>query len=623
MPQRTLIAVALPALLAVMLVVPAGPAQVPPPAAPQPPTQPPKADYTWPKNDVQDLAFFAATRPLLLRLHVQIDGKPFQVVWDDYLGKLFAYLDGNNDGVLSKEEAARAPRAQDLMNLVGLQFVFNGQPVNLARLEDMDANKDGKVTKEEFVAYYRSNGSSALRLINSGTRGNSEALTAALFKHLDLNKDGKLSRDELAQAPVSLARLDQDEDEMISREELSGTRSNPYYIEEVAVLETGRRPGMAPGAVVQLVNPGEPRQPLVQELLRRYDKDKNGKLSLAESGLDQYTFDALDANHDGQLDAKELVRWAERPVDLELILRLGNGSTKGDGLLTRQLVELSKMLGTKASAPLEVVKGLIKSPPLTERVKKTDENNLLLTLSDAKVTFTRGAQGGNADPNGLRGFFIRQFEQLDVGKKGYLEKKDLEQAQGRFAVNLFQFADRDGDGKLTKAEMLAALDLLVKGPPAQVQLSVADNGRGLFELIDGDGDGRLSVRELRTAWTRLAPWDRNGDGMLALDEVPQLFQVTVDQSQGGNRYFVPRMVGGGYRTAAPRGPLWFRKMDRNGDGDVSRKEFLGTEEEFQRMDLDGDGLISAEEAEKADAQLRPPPAKADKGKDDKAKEVKR
>jgi hypothetical protein len=46
-----------------------------------------------------------------------------------------------------------------------------------------------------------------------------------------------------------------------------------------------------------------------------------------------------------------------------------------------------------------------------------------------------------------------------------------------------------------------------------------------------------------------------------------------------------------------QGPLWFQKMDRNRDGDVSRREFLGSDEQFRKIDTNGDGLISREEAE--------------------------
>jgi hypothetical protein len=52
------------------------------------------------------------------------------------------------------------------------------------------------------------------------------------------------------------------------------------------------------------------------------------------------------------------------------------------------------------------------------------------------------------------------------------------------------------------------------------------------------------------------------------------------------------------------GPLWFQKMDRNHDGDVSPREFLGPFEQFKKIDADGDGLIDAKEADRADALYR-------------------
>ena len=54
------------------------------------------------------------------------------------------------------------------------------------------------------------------------------------------------------------------------------------------------------------------------------------------------------------------------------------------------------------------------------------------------------------------------------------------------------------------------------------------------------------------------------------------------------------------RFPTRRGPAWFRAMDRNGDGDVSRREFTGTDADFRKLDANGDGLISPDEAECAE-----------------------
>ena len=58
------------------------------------------------------------------------------------------------------------------------------------------------------------------------------------------------------------------------------------------------------------------------------------------------------------------------------------------------------------------------------------------------------------------------------------------------------------------------------------------------------------------------------------------------------------------------GPLWFRRMDRNQDGDVSPREFPGTAVQFQQLDTDADGLISSAEAGLAGSGK---PAAADTG----------
>jgi len=139
-----------------------------------------------------------------------------------------------------------------------------------------------------------------------------------------------------------------------------------------------------------------------------------------------------------------------------------------------------------------------------------------------------------------------------------------------------------------------------------------EQGPALFSALDVSGDGRLSLREMRNAETVLAAFDKNGDKMINPEEMPGTIGLAFSRGFGGYYGVGVRLAvnGGGMgiaapaRSAPPLGPAWFVRMDRNGDGDVTLREFFGTPEQFAEIDADGDGLIDPAEAEAASKRAK-------------------
>jgi Ca2+-binding EF-hand superfamily protein len=526
-------------------------------------------------GDAQDLVLFLDARPYLIRLHLQINGRSFRQNWDETVEHLFRYLDADGDGALNEKELALAPsRTQWVQLMTGTSVEPDGAP-EMAELTG-DA-KQTKASRAQFLRYYLNSGAGALQ-IEWGWRGEAtDALSNALFQHLDKDKDGNLSKAELSAAAAVLQTLDTNGDELIQGQELNPPRGGfPVFTYRTA---TDKQP--VPKSFPFVILPPDAKaEAMAAEMLRRYDHNKDRQIDPKEWPLDKAAFALIDADGDGRLSAAELAEWRKLPPDLDLIAPLAPGGPQDIRILPEADGKPNR---------------------LTALLPPSRDGALRIPLAEKQLELVRHSLTAK-----LHQELLKQFDAL-AGANGVLNEKKIYQPPFTF-VAMLRLADRNNDNRLTRKELTEYLQVQEKFLFRTSYLTVVDRGSSLYEFLDADHDRRLSPRELRTAWKRLSVWDCDKTGRIARRQVPRQFQFVL--SYGHSRAGLPDPQPGRpddnmslFRDRS-RGPLWFRKMDRNGDGDVSQAEFLGTAEQFQRLDADGDGLIDAAEAERADKKGR-------------------
>lgn len=527
-----------------------------------------------PIRDTIDAIFFAKDRPIRVQIHVTVDDVAVDLVWRNHLKTLFAAFDRDRDGYLNRFEIEHIYSAAGMATLIGGNAHRNlSQPPTL---EELDRDGDNRVSFDEFAYYYREAAEDLVlpRSISIDSAPNRK-MTEQLFAALDLNKDGKLSKSEVRDAEKILLSLDQNEDECLSPNELNlGGADRSSAIKPVPIDDA---PTAEAASDLQLFRTAIPAT-IVPQLLQRYDANKDAFLTQKEIGFDKETFDRFDANRDGKLSAAELELWRTGPPDFTANVNISD-------LADRRKMTIQYASGKPLPAGLEI--------------RRSSTGRLVLRVGRQLLDLYAGAA-----PSYVVDRLDEEVKSTYPMGKSIVTENDIGAQQFQFLRIVFDAADFNGDGKLTREEYAKYMRLQQSTIDLATIAGYATRTPSLFHLMDENGDGKLSVRELRTAWDRLIVLEPGSGTEVTRDAILPSASIRfgrasswlhADYATSMNIVPAPRKVAG---------PLWMQMMDRNGDGDISRLEFLGTRAEFDRIDTDKDGIISTAEAEAYDKLKR-------------------
>jgi Ca2+-binding EF-hand superfamily protein len=508
--------------------------------------------------EMRDVILMLESGPVHLRLAVAVGGVSPAEARRIQVDQMLKELDTDGDGNLAREEAQRSPlfrekqrpRAQEFLKSLGAELTVSRRDVE-QRFERLGGE----------TVVYRQNASTS----DSDT---------AVFKLLDANADGVIDDDEMFEAVDLLLAKDSDDDECVTFDEF--TPPPDPAVAPVAVLLG--RPAVPTATVAEILR--DTHQTLLPaQMIRKYDRNRDQRLTAEELGWSPQRIAGCDANGDGALSVKELGRLRESHVDVELAVDV----VRNEG---RSMLRV-----------------LTSSGPRTDGDRYPDLATV--RLPTAVVTFSTR----EVDPfETSMAIALRTFNELDGDGNGYLDR-DETMSRERFGRGLFDQIDADGDEKIFGEEMKAFIRTRGEPVATTCQITVFDDGAGFFSALDVNGDRRISVREMRYADKSLVTMQQDDKPGLGEHEPARHYRI--EFSRGvfnpfgvADRSADPQIAAAAARPR-PVGPVWFQRWDRNNDGDLTFREFLGPRDAFEQLDADRDDLIDPKEAEAAERLRRP------------------